>query len=135
LTSIHQITEKSGAPAKLREMVRQTKAEGGDVIKIFATARIRVGGKQTMTDDQIAAVCGEAKAQGMRAVMHLYPADKARNAVLAGCTGVDHGTFLDDATLQTDARPRHLLRSQLSGFRLVLTSLTRVVRRCVGFLL
>jgi imidazolonepropionase-like amidohydrolase len=37
LTSIHQITEKSGAPAKLREMVRQTKAEGGDVIKIFAT--------------------------------------------------------------------------------------------------
>jgi len=26
LTSFHQITEKSGAPAKLREMVRQTKA-------------------------------------------------------------------------------------------------------------
>ena len=44
LTSIHQITEKSGAPAKLREMVRQTKAEGGDVIKIFATASIRDGG-------------------------------------------------------------------------------------------
>jgi hypothetical protein len=43
LTSIHQITEKSGAPAKLREMVRQTKAEGGDVIKIFATASIRDG--------------------------------------------------------------------------------------------
>jgi len=41
LTSIHQITEKSGAPAKLREMVRRTKAEGGDVIKIFATASIR----------------------------------------------------------------------------------------------
>ena len=41
LTSIHQITEKSGAPAKLREMVRQTKAEGGDVIKIFATGSIR----------------------------------------------------------------------------------------------
>jgi len=43
LTSIHQITEKSGAPAKLREMVRRTKAEGGDVIKIFATASIRDG--------------------------------------------------------------------------------------------
>ena len=34
------------------------------------------------------AVCGEA-------VVHLYPADTARNAVLAGCTGVEHGTFLD----------------------------------------
>ena len=45
LTSIHQITEKSGAPAKVREMVRQikTKAEVGDVIKIFATANIRDG--------------------------------------------------------------------------------------------
>ena len=70
------------------------------MIKIFATASIRGGGKQTMTDDQIAAVCGDAKAQGMRAVVHLYPADTARNAVLAGCTGVERGTFLDDATLQ-----------------------------------
>ena len=63
MTSIHQITEKSGAPAKLREMVRRTKAEGGDVIKIFAAASIRDRGKQTMTDEQIAAVCGEAKAR------------------------------------------------------------------------
>jgi imidazolonepropionase-like amidohydrolase len=100
LTSIHQFTDKSGDPAKLREMVRQTKAEGADVIKIFATASIRDGGKQTMTDAQIAAVCGEAKAQGMRAVVHLYPADTARKVILAGCTGVEHGTFLDDATLQ-----------------------------------
>ncbi|SRR5258708_4731840 len=81
-------------------MVRQTKAEGGDVIKIFATASIRDGGKQTMTDEQIAAVCGEAKAQGMRAVVHLYPADTARKVILAVCTGVEHGTFLDDATPQ-----------------------------------
>ena len=60
-----------------------------------------------MTDEQIAAVCGEA-------VVHLYPADTARKVVLADCTGVEHGTFLDDATA-TDARPRHLIRSQLSG--------------------
>ena len=53
-----------------------------------------------MTDEQIAAVCGEAKAQGMRAVVHFYPAETARKVVLAGCTGVEHGTFLDDATLQ-----------------------------------
>jgi hypothetical protein len=33
------------------------------VIKIFATASIRDGGKQTMTDEQIAAVCGETKAR------------------------------------------------------------------------
>ena len=39
------------------------------------------------------AVCGEA-------VVHLYPANTARKVVLAGRTGVEHGTFLDDATLQ-----------------------------------
>jgi hypothetical protein len=46
-----------------------------------------------MTDEQIAAVCGQA-------VVHLYPADTARKEVLADCTGVEHGTLLDDATLQ-----------------------------------
>jgi imidazolonepropionase-like amidohydrolase len=100
LTSIHQINDKSGDPAKLRELVRQYKAEGADVIKIFASASIRDGGKQTLTDEQITAVCGEAKAQGMRAVVHVYTADTARKVILAGCTGIEHGAFLDDATLQ-----------------------------------
>ena len=100
LTSIHQITENSGDPAKLHEIVRQVKAEGGDVIKMFATASIRDGGKQTMTDQQIDAACGEAKAQGMRAVVHAHASDAARRAILAGCTGIEHGTFLDDATLE-----------------------------------
>jgi hypothetical protein len=67
LTSIHQTTEKSGAPAKLREIVRLTKAEGGDVIKIFATESVRDGGKQTMTNEQIAAVRGEAVVTGIAA--------------------------------------------------------------------
>jgi len=53
-----------------------------------------------MTDEPIAAVCGEAKAQGMRAVVHLYPCDTARKVILPVCTGVEHGTFLDDAALQ-----------------------------------
>jgi imidazolonepropionase-like amidohydrolase len=57
-------------------MVRQTKAEGGDVIKIFATASIRDGGKQTMTDEQIAVVCGEAKAQGIPGESHASEARK-----------------------------------------------------------
>ena len=46
--------------------VRQRKAEGADVIKIFASASIRDGGTQTLSDEQLKALCGEAKAQGMR---------------------------------------------------------------------
>ena len=100
LTSIHQIHDNSGDPAKLRELVRQWKGEGADVIKIFASASIRDGGKQTLTDSQITAACGEAKAQGMRAVVHVYTADTARKVILAGCTALEHGAFLDDAALQ-----------------------------------
>jgi imidazolonepropionase-like amidohydrolase len=100
LTSIHQIRDNSGDPAKLRGLVRQWKAEGADVIKIFASASIRDGGKQTLTDEQINSVCGESKAQGMRAVVHVYTADTTRKVILAGCTGIEHGAFLDDATLE-----------------------------------
>ena len=99
LTSLRQINERSGDPDKIRELVRQAKREGADVVKIFATASIRDGGKQTMTTEQIKAACGEAKAQGLRAVVHAHATDGARASILAGCTGIEHGTMLDDATL------------------------------------
>jgi hypothetical protein len=73
LTSLRQINERSGDPEKIREMVRQMKKEGADVVKLFATASIRDGGKQTMTTEQINATCGEAKAQGLRAVVTPTP--------------------------------------------------------------
>jgi imidazolonepropionase-like amidohydrolase len=99
LTSLRQINERSGDPEKIREMVRQLKKDGADEIKLFATASIRDGGKQTMTTQQIEATCGEAKAQGLRAVVHAHATDGARASILAGCTSIEHGTMLDDATL------------------------------------
>lgn len=99
LTSLGQINERSGDPEKIRGIVRQLKKDGADVVKLFATASIRDGGKQTMTTEQINATCGEAKAQGLRAVVHAHATDGARAAILAGCTGIEHGTMLDNATL------------------------------------
>ena len=46
------------------------------------------------------AACGEAKAVGLRAVVHAIGADGAKAAVLAGCTSIEHGDFLDDETLK-----------------------------------
>ncbi len=99
LTSLGSINENSGDPEKIRELVRKFKHDGADVIKLFATASIRDGGKQTMSTEQINATCGEAKAQGLRAVVHAHAADGARAAIMAGCTSIEHGTMLDDATL------------------------------------
>jgi imidazolonepropionase-like amidohydrolase len=100
LTSLHQLTENSGTPEQIRSLVDQYKAEGADLVKLFATASIRDGGKMTATVDQINAACGEAKAQGLRTIVHAHASDGARAAVMAGCTSIEHGTFLDDATLQ-----------------------------------
>ncbi len=54
----------------------------------------------TMSVDQINATCGEAKKVGLRAIVHAHSSEGARASVEAGCTSIEHGTFLDDATLQ-----------------------------------
>ena len=100
LTSVRQITDKSGTPDEIRALVRKTKAETADVIKLFATSGLGAGGAQSMSDAQIEAACGEAKAVGLRAVVHAIGTDGAKAAVLAGCTSIEHGDFLDDATLK-----------------------------------
>jgi imidazolonepropionase-like amidohydrolase len=104
LTSLGQVNENTGDPAQIRAYVRKMKADGADVVKLFATASIRDGGKMTMTPEQIAAACGEARAQGLRSVVHAHSSDGARAAVMAGCTSIEHGTFLDDATLELMAQ-------------------------------
>jgi len=104
LSSLRQVNENTGDAARIREYVRKMKADGADVVKLFATASIRDGGKMTMTPEQIAAACGEAKAQGLRSLVHAHSSDGARAAVMAGCTTIEHGTFLDDATLELMAQ-------------------------------
>ena len=100
LTSLRAVTENTGDPEKIRAYVRKMKEDGADVIKLFATDSIRDGGKQTMTDEQVLATCSEAKALGLRSVVHAHAPGGAQAAVKAGCTSVEHGALLDDATLQ-----------------------------------
>jgi imidazolonepropionase-like amidohydrolase len=104
LTSIRQINERSGDPEALRALVRQTKAQGADVIKLFATTGLGAGGNQSMTDEQIQAVCSEANAAGLRSVVHAIGDAGIKAAVLAGCTSIEHGTFIQDSTLDLMAK-------------------------------
>src|SRR5437867_1890746 len=100
LTSIRQINERSGTPAELREKVRQLKQDGADVVKIFASASIRDGGKQTMTDEQLQAVCGEANSLGMRTMVHAHSPESIKASVNAGCQQIEHGVFANDEVLK-----------------------------------
>ena len=97
LTSVHQLTDTRLTPDEVRQFVRESVAGGADVIKIFASKSIREGGGQTLSDAQIAAACGEAKALGKRIWVHAHAASAVRASALSGCTAVAHGSQITDA--------------------------------------
>jgi len=90
---------QTGTPDEIRKYIRDVKARGADLIKIFASASIRDGGTPTLSQEQLDAACGEAKALGLRSLVHAYR-DSVRMATLAGCTEVEHGTFATPADLK-----------------------------------
>ena len=100
LTSIRQLNERSGTPDQIREQVRQLKKDGADVVKIFASASIRDGGKQTMTDAQLQAACGEANTLGLRTMVHAHSPESIKASVNAGCLQIEHGVFANDEVLK-----------------------------------
>jgi imidazolonepropionase-like amidohydrolase len=99
LTCLTAITDTRLTEEQIRENVRKLKADGADLIKIFASASIRDGGKQTMSDGQLRAACSEAKANGLRAVIHAYGPDTIKTAASAGCSSIEHGTLADESAL------------------------------------
>ena len=104
LTSLEPIEDAKLTPEQIREAVRKLKADGADLVKIFASRSIRQGGTRTLSDEQLQAACGEAKAQGLRTLVHAYR-DAVRAAANAGCTEVEHGTYATQEDL--DAMAEH----------------------------
>jgi imidazolonepropionase-like amidohydrolase len=104
VTSLNPLTERSGGPDSLRQLVRQRKAQGADVIKLFASKSIRDGGAQTMTDEQLVAACSEAKSAGLRTIVHAHSAESMRAAAMAGCTQIEHGVFATPEVLELLAK-------------------------------
>lgn len=102
LTSIYQLTR--GSADELRDAIRKARNDGADVIKLFASASIRDGGAQTISDQALRAACGEASSLGLRTVVHAHSAGSMRAAVLAGCSQIEHGTFATDEVLQLMGR-------------------------------
>ncbi|MGH9441340.1 MAG: amidohydrolase family protein [Thermoanaerobaculia bacterium] len=100
LTSLEPLSEESGTPDQIRALVQARKAAGADLIKLFASKSIREGGAQTMTDAQLSAACGEAKALGLRTLVHAHSAESMRAATLAGCTQIEHGIFATPEVLK-----------------------------------
>jgi len=112
ITSLNAL--QRGSPDTLRMLVRQRKELGADMIKLFASASIRDGGAQTLTDEQIAAVCGEAQAQGMRTMIHAHSKESVKASANGGCWEVTHGVFVDQEALDLMAAKGTYFQPQCS---------------------
>jgi imidazolonepropionase-like amidohydrolase len=99
LSAIEPIFDNKLTIDQLREHVRKLAAIGADVVKVFASDSIRTGGGPTMTQEQMNAICGEAKLHGLRVAVHAHGAESVQRAVLAGCTSVEHGALIGQPEL------------------------------------
>jgi imidazolonepropionase-like amidohydrolase len=79
-------------PDELRAMVRARKADGADLIKIFASRSQRVGATPTFTEEQLRILCDEARAVGLRSMVHAYRSQVSA-AARAGCREIEHMTY------------------------------------------
>jgi imidazolonepropionase-like amidohydrolase len=90
--------EQSGSPEEIRGFVRNQKAAGADLIKIFA-ANSPGRPDMTLSQEQLNAACGEATKLGLRTLIHAYK-DAVRAATLAGCTEIEHGVLATNDDLK-----------------------------------
>ena len=97
LTSLGAL--QRGTPDTLRALVRARKEQGADIIKLFASGSIRDGGAPTLNDEQVAAVCGEAKSLGLHVMVHAHADAAIKSAANGGCHEVTHGLFASQETL------------------------------------
>jgi imidazolonepropionase-like amidohydrolase len=100
LTSLTPIDDETGPPAAIRAAVRKLAADGADVVKVFASRSIRDGGGPTLSQEQLDAACGEARAHRLRSAVHAHGVESVRRAVAAGCGSIEHGVLLDAASLR-----------------------------------
>jgi imidazolonepropionase-like amidohydrolase len=113
LTSSGSLSDTTRTPDQIREWVRRQAAAGADVIKLFASKSIREGGGQTMSAAQIAAACDEARKAGKRSWIHAHAASAVRDATMAGCFAITHGSQVSDAELRLMAEHKTLFEPNI----------------------
>jgi imidazolonepropionase-like amidohydrolase len=115
LTSLAWVEGKgdsTGTEAQMRALVRQRKADGADLIKIFASTSQRVGARPTLTQAQLEIFCSEAKAQGLRSMVHAYRSQVSA-AALAGCNQVEHATYATAQDIATAVKMGSFISPQV----------------------
>jgi imidazolonepropionase-like amidohydrolase len=101
VTSLDPVHPRPGqSHDELRQEVRRRADAGADLIKVFASDSIRDGGRMNVTEAQLAVVCDEARAHGLRTLVHAHDSASIVASVRAGCTQIEHGVFADDTAIE-----------------------------------
>lgn len=113
LTSLAPIKGDANlSPNELRALVDARKAEGADLIKIFASGSQREGAKPTVTEAQLKILCDEARKLELRTMVHAYRSQVAA-AARAGCNEIEHMTYASEEEIATAAAAGAYLSPQV----------------------
>ena len=99
ITSLGSLNARTGGPDAMTAEVHRLADAGADAIKIFASESSRDGGGPTLSQEQLDAACAAADDRGLRTLVHAHGPVSATRAANAGCTTIEHGSLLDQATL------------------------------------
>lgn len=90
-------------PSDARKAVRQRYKDGADLIKITATGGVlsvaSSGQNAQFSDEELAAIIETAKDYGFHVAAHAHGAEGMKRAIRAGVTTIEHGTYMDDETI------------------------------------
>jgi imidazolonepropionase-like amidohydrolase len=95
----HWFGREADGPDEARKAAREQLKRGADVVKCMATGGVLTEGAQTgapeLTDEELAALVDAANTKGVPTAAHAHGKEGLLNAVDAGITSIEHGTFMD----------------------------------------
>jgi imidazolonepropionase-like amidohydrolase len=91
-------------PADAARAVRQRYKDGADVIKITATGGVlslaKSGQNPQFSQEELDAIVRTATDYGFHVAAHAHGAEGMKRAVRAGVRTIEHGTYMDEETMQ-----------------------------------
>ncbi|WP_435129317.1 amidohydrolase family protein [Halobaculum sp. D14] len=95
----HWFGREADGPDEVRKAVREQLKRGADVVKCMATGGVLTEGAVTgapeLTREEIEALVDAAAAKGVPTAAHAHGKEGLLNAVEAGISSIEHGTFMD----------------------------------------
>jgi len=93
-------SRQADGPWDVRKAVREQFKAGADCIKMIATGGVltpgAVVGNDQLSEEEMRAGILEAKTHGMRVAAHAIGANGIKNAIRAGVTSIEHGSYIDE---------------------------------------